>query len=274
MRRLHWPTAELVAAVLLALVVLGVPAGVFAYNSYLGDPAVQEVTLVASGSRWHPETIQVEAGKPVRLRVVSHDVVHGFLLQDQEDRLIYPGKVTIVEFTPKETGILSFVCTMYCGPNHPTMAGQIIVGEVPPTPTPEPPPPLTPLGEKGRKLVQSQGCMTCHTTGPKDTMAPTWKGLWASTVTLKDSSTVVVDEAYIRESIYDPNAKVVKGFSSGVMLSYKGMLNADALAAITEYIKALGGEHPATPTPTPGAMPPMPGMPETTPPPMPQGMGR
>lgn len=241
MRRIRLPTWEFVAAVLLALVVLGVPVAVFAYNSYLGDQQVQEITLVGAGSRWHPDTIQVQTGKPVRLRILSHDVVHGFLLQGQEqDILIYPGKVTIVEFTPTETGTLDFVCTMYCGPNHPTMAGQIIVGEVPPTPTPEPLPPLSPEAEKGRRLVQSQGCMTCHTTARKSTMAPTWRALWGEPVTLKDGSTVVVDEAYVRESIYDPNAKVVKGYSAGVMLSYKGMLSEDAVKSIIEYIKALG----------------------------------
>ncbi|MBI2916767.1 MAG: cupredoxin domain-containing protein [Chloroflexi bacterium] len=250
MSRLRLPTWEFVAGVLLALVVLGVPVAVFAYNAYLGDGGVQEITLVAGGSRWHPETIQVEAGKPVRLRLVSHDVVHGFLLQDQEqDLLIYPGKVTVFEFTPKEAGTLGFVCTVACGPNHPTMAGQIIVGDVPPTPTPEPLPPLSPLAEKGRKLVQSQGCMTCHTTGSKAGMAPTWRDLWGSTITLKDGSTVVADETYLRESIYDPNAKIVKGFSSGVMLSYKGMLSEDAVKAVIEFIKELGGEHQGTPPP-------------------------
>jgi cytochrome c oxidase subunit 2 len=98
---------------------------------------------------------------------------------------------------------------------------------------------------KGRALAVQFKCLTCHTiTGDDNATGPTFKGLAGRTVTLIDGSTVVADDAYLRESILDPNAKIVAGYLPSTMLAvtrdYAADLaqpgNVDALIA---YIKSL-----------------------------------
>ncbi len=55
---------------------------------------------------------------------------------------------------------------------------------------------------------------------------------------LSDGGTVKADEQYLRESITDPNAKVVKGYSP-VMPVFKGLVTQKQLDALTAYIKSL-----------------------------------
>jgi cytochrome c oxidase subunit 2 len=71
-------------------------------------------------------------------------------------------------------------------------------------------------------------------------VGPTWKGLFGKTENLTDGSTVVVDEAYLRESILTPNAKVAQGFLPGTMAQDFGdRLSELEIKAIIEYIKTL-----------------------------------
>ena len=58
---------------------------------------------------------------------------------------------------------------------------------------------------------------------------------------MTDGSTVVVDENYIRESLLEPNAKVVAGFEA-VMPTYQGRLKDDEILALIAYIKSLDGK--------------------------------
>jgi cytochrome c oxidase subunit 2 len=67
---------------------------------------------------------------------------------------------------------------------------------------------------------------------------PTWKGMFGHQVTLADGSTITADENYIRESIIDPQAKVVKGFQP-VMPTYKGTIKDRQITGIIEYMKTL-----------------------------------
>ena len=76
------------------------------------------------------------------------------------------------------------------------------------------------LADVGEALVQSQGCLACHSLDGRKGVGPTWQGLWGRAEDLTDGSTVVVDAPYFKESIELPNAKVVKGFAP-VMLPYQ-----------------------------------------------------
>ena len=71
-------------------------------------------------------------------------------------------------------------------------------------------------------------------------VGPTWKGIYGSQEALVDGTTVTVDDAYIRESIVDPNAKIVKGFPPNLMPQNFGDTLSDSdIAAIIDYIKSL-----------------------------------
>lgn len=93
-------------------------------------------------------------------------------------------------------------------------------------------------GPAGQALLK-YGCTGCHTTTGETGTGPTWKGLFGSQVTLDDGSTVTVDDAYLRESILDPNAKIVKGYSRDVMPNNQGTITEDEINALIEYIKTL-----------------------------------
>jgi cytochrome c oxidase subunit II len=97
------------------------------------------------------------------------------------------------------------------------------------------------LVQQGQGIVQSQ-CITCHSTDGREVVGPTFLGLYGSTVELEDGSTVTADAAYIRESIYEPNAKIVAGFMP-VMPSFDGTLSDDEVDAIIAYIQTLEDEN-------------------------------
>ena len=108
-----------------------------------------------------------------------------------------------------------------------------------PTPLPTvPPEEAATLADQGQKLSQRFGCIGCHSTDGTVLTGPSWKGLFGSQVTLSDGSTVTVDEAYIYESILDPPAKVVQGFTP-VMPLFKDRLADKDIRALTEWIKSL-----------------------------------
>jgi mono/diheme cytochrome c family protein len=98
--------------------------------------------------------------------------------------------------------------------------------------------------EEGRRLYQRYGCVACHTA--EDTsvsrLGPTFKGLYGSRRSfLKGVVTVTADDAYLRESIIDPGAKVVSGYErTGMgMPSFAGVLTDAQIEAVLLYIKSL-----------------------------------
>jgi cytochrome c oxidase subunit 2 len=73
------------------------------------------------------------------------------------------------------------------------------------------------VAAKGAQLFQSLGCSGCHTVTGAKLIGPTFKGLYGSKVTLSTGQTVTADDAYLLQSIMDPDAQIVKGFPKGVM---------------------------------------------------------
>jgi len=92
----------------------------------------------------------------------------------------------------------------------------------------------------GTDLATSKGCTACHSTNGRDGVGPTWTGLFGSERSLEDGSTVTADDAYLRESIVDPQAKVVDGFIAGIMPgSFGDSLTDEELDALVAYIQSL-----------------------------------
>ena len=94
------------------------------------------------------------------------------------------------------------------------------------------------LAEKGKALVAAKGCIACHSADGSRMVGPSYKGIYGTDVKLADGSIVKVDDAYIRESIENPMAKIVAGFPP-TMPVYKGIVKEEEIVAITEYIKSL-----------------------------------
>ena len=100
-----------------------------------------------------------------------------------------------------------------------------------------------PTVEEGQRLYQMVGCMACHSIDGTvmGKVGPSWKGLFGSKLTFKDNTTGMADEAYIRESIVDPAAKIVKGYEkldTGMPI-YAGVLNDSQIESLVMFIKTL-----------------------------------
>jgi cytochrome c oxidase subunit 2 len=63
------------------------------------------------------------------------------------------------------------------------------------------------------------------------------QGIFGKPVQLEDGRIVNVDENYLRESILDPGAKVVKGFKP-VMPTFQGLVSEEQLNAVVAYVKS------------------------------------
>ncbi|MAT43720.1 MAG: hypothetical protein CL609_15390 [Anaerolineaceae bacterium] len=97
---------------------------------------------------WSLSTIEVKAGKPLKLHITSDDVMHGFSIgkSDQPALEITPGEfvdTTLIFDTP---GRYTFYCDRWCGPNHWRMRGTIVVTGDNQTSQPEPQPLFLKLG--------------------------------------------------------------------------------------------------------------------------------
>ncbi|NMW23845.1 c-type cytochrome, partial [Rhodanobacter denitrificans] len=91
----------------------------------------------------------------------------------------------------------------------------------------------------GAQLVKDTGCVACHATDEKRLVGPGWGGLYNSKVSLADGSTITADDAYLRESIRQPNAKIVAGYPTSVMPAYDTLLKDDEVNAIVAYLHTL-----------------------------------
>jgi len=88
----------------------------------------------------------------------------------------------------------------------------------------------------GQQLVTSRGCLGCHTTDGSALVGPSWKGLYGTTRPLADGSSVMVDAAYIKESISNPTAKIAQGFPP-IMPPFT--FSSDDLNAVVAFIESL-----------------------------------
>ena len=68
---------------------------------------------------------------------------------------------------------------------------------------------------------------------------------------LQSGWTVLVDEAYIRDSIVNPHGTLVEGYPP-IMPTFQGLISEEGLLQLTAYIKSL------SPAAAPGAVTPMP----------------
>jgi cytochrome c oxidase subunit 2 len=187
--------------------------------------------------------IRVPQGKPVKFILTASDVLHGFYLPDYRVKMdAIPGRLTTLWVQPEKAGTYTIFCTVYCGDGHSSMNAQFIVmdpagyaewaggggkGEED-----------EPLPVRGERLVNKAGCLNCHAVSGKEKIGPNLQGLYGSKIPLADGKTVTGDEEYLRESLEDPGAKIVKGYPN-VMPTYKTSMRPEEIRAVVEYLKTL-----------------------------------
>jgi cytochrome c oxidase subunit 2 len=175
----------------------------------------------------------------VRLILASEDVIHDFSVPSFRVKMdVVPGHYNSMWFRPTRTGKYHFFCSQYCGTNHAVMGGWVTVMEqdeyakwLAGTAASGDPVAV------GEKLYNDLACSTCHLPDGKG-RGPSYNGVYGSQVKFADGSTAVADDNYIRESILQPNGKIVAGYQP-VMPSFQGLVTEDQILALTAYIKSL-----------------------------------
>jgi cytochrome c oxidase subunit II len=188
--------------------------------------------------------LHVPVGRPVRLVMTSEDVIHDVFVPGFRVKAdVIPGRYTSLWFEPTKPGRYHLFCAEYCGTRHSGMVGEVVVME---------PDEFQnwlsgggaegSLASAGAKLFADLACNTCHRPEVQG-RGPRLDGLFGRTVTLEGGARVVVDEAYIREAIVNPNARIAQGFQP-VMPSYQGVTTEEGLLQLIEYVKSLREELP------------------------------
>jgi cytochrome c oxidase subunit 2 len=103
------------------------------------------------------------------------------------------------------------------------------------------------LASQGERLFQKYACNTCH-TGDTTGRGPVLNGVYGTDVMLSTNQIVKADDNYIRESILNPQAKIVKGFQP-IMPTFQGQVSEDDLIKLLAYVKSLTPAKPTNPEP-------------------------
>jgi mono/diheme cytochrome c family protein len=101
--------------------------------------------------------------------------------------------------------------------------------------------------EEGRRLATTYGCVACHSVLDIDQphVGPKWKGLYGSkrdyVTDQGQKGSCVADDAYLRESILEPNAKKAPAYAKGeyAMPSFAGVLTDAQVSSLILYIRSL-----------------------------------
>lgn len=217
----------------------------------------QDAMLVKVTARmwsWHftyengptSEVLKVPVNRPVKLAITSADVLHSLSIpafRVKEDAV--PGMENYLWFQPDVTGSYDLFCTEYCGMGHSAMVtkvevmseqdfnawyreatGKAAIGKA---------------GPDGATLFVEKGCSACHSIDGSPKVGPTLKGVFGHRMTVltngKEREITATDE-YLRKSLVDPQADVVKGFPP-IMPPQKGVLTDAEIDALVAYLKTL-----------------------------------
>ena len=242
-----------VVPLILCMVMFGWSTIIF-FRIYEPPGNAIEIAVVAKQWMWktqHSEgrseinELHVPLGRPVKLNMISQDVIHSFYVpafRVKQD--VLPGRYTSLWFEPVRVGRYHLYCAEYCGTNHSTMGGWVTVmepadfqswlsqGGAGPS-----------MAEEGERLFVQHHCAGCH-RGSQTVSAPRLEGVYGRPVPIqegRDVRFVTADSTYIRDSILRPKAQVVAGYEP-VMPSFQDQISESDLLKIIAYIKSIGVE--------------------------------
>jgi cytochrome c oxidase subunit 2 len=223
----------------------------------LRRPPDEALQIYAVGKQWmwkfqhaggqrEINELHVPMGRPVKVFVTSEDVLHDLYFPAFRTKIdAIPGRYTQLWFTATKPGRYHIFCAEYCGTKHSGMIGSVVVME-----------PAQyqswlagggsegTMAERGARLFQDLACNTCHLESGQG-RGPSLNNIMGTSVELLSGGPVVVDEAYLRESILNSQAKVVRGFTP-LMPTFQGLISEEGLAALIEHIKSLSPQAGAS----------------------------
>jgi cytochrome c oxidase subunit II len=233
---------------LISIVIFVWSASVF-FDLY--RPPDQTLEIYATGKRWmwkfqhlggqnEINELHVPLGRPVKITFTSEDVLHSMFFpafRIKADAI--PGRYSSIWFSATKLGQFHLFCAEYCGTKHSGMVGSVFVME-----------PTAyeawlsgsaggggTLTSRGERLFGDLACDTCHLSDGSG-RGPSLANKFGSPEQLAGGGRVAVDEAYLRESILIPQAKVVAGYQP-LMPTFQGLLSEENVMALVEYVKSL-----------------------------------
>ncbi|GIV04716.1 MAG: cytochrome c oxidase subunit 2 [Fimbriimonadales bacterium] len=253
---------------ILALVIFGWATKLYA-DIYAPREGYYEVFVIGKQWMWHCQhpngvrennILTLPAGRLVKVSLISQDVIHAFSIPAfRVKRDAVPGRYNAMYFTPTKPGEYHLFCTEYCGTKHSEMIGKVVVlpedefqawlekgGQGLATAT-------TSMGggaagggtltlaQQGEQTFKALGCNACHLNPNSAVKVPDITKTWGGEIKLADGRTVKGDEAYIRESILNPGAKIHAGYQN-LMPPYQGQVSEEQLVQLIAYIKSLAGD--------------------------------
>ncbi len=196
-----------------------------------------EVHYVSRMWAFDPEEIMVPAGSTVDFYVSAKDVTHGLILIGTDMNLMaIPGVVNYARVKFDQPRNYKLLCHEFCGTGHERMAATVRVVDRATFDARQTVPKPPPQTDANYKLLEAKDCLTCHSIDGSESIGPTLKGILGRATKLKSGTTVTADEAYLRESIVKPDAKIVDGFDD--VMPVPELTEAE-LNQILEYLKTL-----------------------------------
>jgi cytochrome c oxidase subunit II len=236
-----------VIPLLITMVIFGWGASVFFAMTH---PPDDTLNIYVVGKQWmwkfqhldgqrEINELHIPVGRNIRLIATSEDVIHDvFVPAFRVKADVIPGRYVALWFRPTKAGRYHLFCAEYCGTKHSGMTGEVVVME-----------PAEyqawlsggvqggSMADAGQKLFVDLACNTCHRPDAQG-RGPVLDGLLGKTVALQGGGTVVADEAYLRESILNPSAKITNGYQP-IMPTFQGLVSEEQLLQLIEYVKSL-----------------------------------
>lgn len=206
-------------------------------------------TFLYENGRQSPDLV-LPVNAPVNIKLISLDVNHSlFIPAFRVKSDIIPGTEKVMWFIPEIVGEYNLVCAEYCGLRHSYMRANVKVMSkedftkwYTDTAAVTTVAVVTGPGAEGQAIMQTVGCFACHSVDGSKIIGPSYLNLYGEQQTvIRDGKevAVTVNEEYIRKSILDPNAEIVKGYPKGLMQSYESTISDADILKIIEYLKTL-----------------------------------
>lgn len=185
--------------------------------------------------------LHVPVGRKIKLTMTTEDVIHDLFIPAFRTKAdVVPGRYTALWFEATKPGRYYIFCAEYCGTNHSGMGGYIEVmsqtdfdnwlsGNANQQ---------SPVAAGEELFTMTLGCASCHNADGSGGRGPALTGLYGKPVQLAGGGTINADEAYLRESIINPQAHLVMGYQP-IMPTFKGQLSEEQLLQLISYIKSL-----------------------------------
>jgi cytochrome c oxidase subunit 2 len=232
-------------------------------------PPKDSTEIFVVGKQWmwkiqHPSgrreinELHVPVGRRIKLVMTTEDVIHDFYIPAFRTKMdVVPGRYTQLWFQATQPGKYHLFCAEYCGQNHSGMGGYVYAmepaeydrwlagdsGSLAPA-------------DAGRELfTNALGCASCHGDKGQGGRGPALTGLLGTQVQFSNAPSQIADEAYIRESILNPTAKIVTGYQP-IMPTFQGQVTEEQLMQLTAFIRSLSASATPGASPTPAAATP------------------